>query len=126
MQIKQILVALLVSGASIASAMPVYNSDARGLSISARDIDLINDIVAIAVREVLEARGGSGSKDKGKGKEKEKKKEDRPPSYGKVSPPPPGWTQGSHGVTDFHSEWDPNQTNYDNNHKSPSHTGRRS
>ncbi|KAF8152939.1 hypothetical protein B0H34DRAFT_800214 [Crassisporium funariophilum] len=121
MQIKAILYALLFSGASIATAMPLSNQHTRELSVSARDVDLINDIVAIAVREVLEARGLTVSNllDKVKGK----KKEEKLPTYKKVGKDkPPEWSQGAHGVHDFHSEWDPNQSSYEHNHKSPSGT----
>ncbi|KAF8152934.1 hypothetical protein B0H34DRAFT_809843 [Crassisporium funariophilum] len=119
MQFKAILYSLLISGASIAAARPFSHPEARELSISARDADLINEIVAIAVREVLEARGSAMSSLIGKGK----KKEEKLPSYKQVGRDrPPGWTQGDHGVHEFHSEWDPHQSNYEHNHKSPSHT----
>ncbi|KAF8153333.1 hypothetical protein B0H34DRAFT_677477 [Crassisporium funariophilum] len=112
MRIQQILIAVLVSGASIAAAMPRFDSEARGLSVSARDIDMIIEIATIAVREVLEARNHDGSKaDKGK-------KNDNPPSYKKVGhDKPPAFTQGSH--PGFHSTHEPN---YASNHKSPAHT----
>ncbi|KAF8152949.1 hypothetical protein B0H34DRAFT_86457 [Crassisporium funariophilum] len=128
MQIKAILYTLLVSGASITAARALSNPEARGLSISARDVDLINDIVVIAVREVLEARGSAMSKmlgkDKKEKKDKGKNKEEELPSYKKVGhDKPPQWSQGTHGVHDFHSEWDPNQSNYEHNHKSASASG---
>ncbi|KAF8152941.1 hypothetical protein B0H34DRAFT_809849 [Crassisporium funariophilum] len=128
MQIKGILYALLVSGASIAAARPLSNPEARGPSISARDVDLISDIVSIALREALEARGSAISKltgkDKKEKKDKGKNKEEELPSYKKVGhDKPPQWSQGTHGVHDFHSEWDPNQSNYEHNHKSASGSG---
>ncbi|KAF8165751.1 hypothetical protein B0H34DRAFT_856036 [Crassisporium funariophilum] len=99
--------------------MPLSNPEARGLSLSARDIDMINEIVSIAVREGLESRGSAFSSEK-------KKKEEHPPSYKKVGKDkPPPWTQGTHPVSEFHSEWDPNQPHYDNNHKSAPHHGGR-
>ncbi|KAF8153326.1 hypothetical protein B0H34DRAFT_861456 [Crassisporium funariophilum] len=118
MRIQQILLALLVSGASISAAMPLFIPEARGLSVSARDIDLINEIVALAVREVLESRGSGGSK-----VDKQKKK-DKPPSYKKVGhDKPPAWTQGTHpGFPSAHNQ---NPPNYANNHKSPAHNGGR-
>ncbi|KAF8152950.1 hypothetical protein B0H34DRAFT_677184 [Crassisporium funariophilum] len=121
MQIKAILYTLLITGAGIAAARPLSNPEAHGLSISARDVDLINEMVAIAVRDVLEARGSTVSNLLGK--DKGKKKEEKLPTYKKVGKDkPPAWSQGAHGVHDFHSEWDPNQSNYEHNHKSPSGT----
>ncbi|KAF8149167.1 hypothetical protein B0H34DRAFT_197718 [Crassisporium funariophilum] len=127
MRIQQILLALLVSGASIATAMPMYNPEARGLSVSARDIDLINELVAIAVREVLESRGSGSSKvdKKGKGKKGGSPPAyENPPSYNRVGHDrPPPFYQGNHpGIPNVR---DPHQPNYANNHKSPSHNGGR-